>query len=620
MSLPSGIRELWAATLGDPAVCIAVLDGPVDLTHASFRGANLTTVETLVLGSGDLGPACRHGTHVASVIFGQHNGSVPGVAPGCRGVFVPIFQSLGEQSFQPCSQLDLARAITQALQQGAHIINVSGGQFSSSGAAHPLLADVVHDCARLGVLIVAAAGNDGCACLHVPAALGSVLAVGAMDNRGEPLDSSNWGAPYGIHGILAPGVDILGAQPGGGTARASGTSYATALVSGIAALLVSLQRTRGQPANPLLVREVLLRSAIGCDQQPTMDCHRLLGGRLNVKGAVSILTRSMPAMSDSLAAPIDAAPKQDFSTTAIPAPISRSGDEVRPSAVQPAACSCQGGTRQLVYVLGQLGYDLVSEARLDSLAQTMAGIAGATTAERILAFDQRQMLAHLDRHPWDSAAIEWTLSLDGTAIYAIRPQGPFAADVYSQLRRFLREQLDEAVERVSIPGVITGKATLLLGQVVPVIVPELRGMFSWTTAALADAVAGPPPSAEASQREREAHAQCLAGVRNFLDRVYHGLRNLGLSPQDRAINFTATNAFSFEKIYEAALKEKMELESVNVVRSPICRPSSDCWDVEVYFFYPERLVQTVRRVYRFTVDVSDTVPVTVGPTRSWFTR
>ncbi len=55
----------------------------------------------------------------------------------------------------------------------------------------------------------------------------------------------------------------------------------------------------------------------------------------------------------------------------------------------------------------------------------------------------------------------------------------------------------------------------------------------------------------------------------------------------------------------------MELDSVNVVPSPICRPGSDCWDVEVYFFYPERQVQTVRRVYRFTVDVSDTVPVTM---------
>jgi cyanobactin maturation PatA/PatG family protease len=275
---------------------------------------------------------------------------------------------------------------------------------------------------------------------------------------------------------------------------------------------------------------------------------------------------------------------------------------------------------QLVFALGQLGYDLVSEARLDGLAQTMAGVAGASAPERLLALDPRRMLAHFDEHPWDAAAVEWTLSLDGTAIYAVRPQGPFAADVYKQLRRFLREQLEEGVERVSIPGVVAGKANLLLGQVVPVVVPELRGMFSWTAGALTDSVAGPAPSAEAPQHERDAHAQRKAGVRNFLDRVYHGQRNLGLTPQDRAINFAATNAFAFEKVYEAALKEKMELESVNVVRSPICRPGSDCWDVEVYFFYPERQVQTVRRVYRFTVDVSDLVPVTVGPTRSWFTR
>ena len=50
--------------------------------------------------------------------------------------------------------------------------------------ADPLLADVVRQCARQGVLIVAAAGNEGCACLHVPAALESVLAVGAMDAAG----------------------------------------------------------------------------------------------------------------------------------------------------------------------------------------------------------------------------------------------------------------------------------------------------------------------------------------------------------------------------------------------------------------------------------------------------
>jgi hypothetical protein len=64
----------------------------------------------------------------------------------------------------------------------------------------------------------------------------------------------------------------------------------------------------------------------------------------------------------------------------------------------------------------------------------------------------------------------------------------------------------------------------------------------------------------------------------------------------------------------------MDLDAIQVTRSPVCRPTSDCWDVELYFFYAERQVQTVRKVYRFTVDVSDVAPVTLGPMRAWFVR
>ncbi len=282
----------------------------------------------------------------------------------------------------------------------------------------------------------------------------------------------------------------------------------------------------------------------------------------------------------------------------------------RRAAAQPAA-------PQLVYALGQLSYDLVSEARLDSLAQKIAAQAGVATVERALAFDPRRLLAYLEENPWDAAAVEWTLNLDGSPIYAVRPRGPFAAETYAELRQFLADQLNEGVERVSIPGVLSGKATLLLGQGVPAIVPERRGMYSWTTPALIQAVVGPAPTARAAPRVREEHERKSAGVRNFLDRVYHALRNLGIMAQERALNFAATNAFEIEKVFESALKdpEKMEFENINVSRSPVCRPSSDCWDVELYFFYPERQVQTVRKVYRVTVDVSDVVPVTIGPMR-----
>jgi cyanobactin maturation PatA/PatG family protease len=167
---------------------------------------------------------------------------------------------------------------------------------------------------------------------------------------------------------------------------------------------------------------------------------------------------------------------------------------------------------------------------------------------------------------------------------------------------------------------MAGKVALLMGQTVPVIVPEIRGMYSWTTNALVESVVGRSPSRNGAARNRNGRAQKAAGVRNFLERVYHELRNLGMTPQDRALNFAATNAFEVGTIFEETLKEKMDLDTIQVAPSPVCRHGSDCWDVELYFFYPERQVQTVRKVYRLTVDVSDLVPVTVGYVRSWFAR
>ena len=286
-----------------------------------------------------------------------------------------------------------------------------------------------------------------------------------------------------------------------------------------------------------------------------------------------------------------------------------------------AACACggcgSGGPKQLVYVLGQIGYDFGTEARRDSFIQNMQQPSYGVQPNP---HDPYQILAYLDKNPWDAASVIWTLSLDATPIYAVLPLGAFAGDAYHKLRQFLKERLAEGAERVSIPGIIVGQLRLLNGQSVPAIQPEIRGMFSWTTKDLVEAVVGKPPAATAPEDEKSAHAEKVEGVDDFLDRVYFELRNLGLTPQERAINYAATNAFNLDRVYESAMKEDMDLDTIEVEHSAICRPDSDCWDVKLFFFFPDRQVQTVRKVYRFTVDVSDIVPVTVGPIRSWFVR
>ena len=95
------------------------------------------------------------------------------------------------------------------------------------------------------------------------------------------------------------------------------------------------------------------------------------------------------------------------------------------------------------------------------------------------------------------------------------------------------------------------------------------------------------------------------------------MRNLGLTPQDRALNYAATNAFQIQQVYQTAIEEQMQLDTIEVEKSPVCRPGADCWDVKLTFFNPARRFEQARKVYRCTVDVTDVVPVTVGAVRQW---
>lgn len=269
---------------------------------------------------------------------------------------------------------------------------------------------------------------------------------------------------------------------------------------------------------------------------------------------------------------------------------------VAPSQVHPA----QNGA-SLVFALGTLGYDFGTESRRDSIMQDMAG---------------DDLLTYLDNNPSQAAAIIWTLNLDATPIYAIQPQGAFASEVYKRLCQFMKEQAKQGVERVSIPGVIIGQVRLMTGQTVPAIWPELRCMYSWTTAALVEVVCGKPPKGSAQPQEQEAYTQKTEAVVNFLHRVYDELRNLGLTSQERAMNYAAANIANAKNIFQSAMEKKLELSSIEVAPSPICRLGSDCWDVKLLFFDPENVLRA-KTVYRFTIDVSDICPVMVGEVRSW---
>ena len=394
---------------------------------------------------------------------------------------------------------------------------------------------------------------------------------------------------------------------------ASGTSIATPIVSGVAALLLSLQRLSRRPADARTVRAALLRSATGCAPSEARICDRLLAGRLNVPGAQALIERGRTTdMTDQ-----DPPSLTETAPFAAPPPIPAESDAIRPSE---CGCRCGGvapeaaslAAPQLVYALGRLGYDFGTEAHRDSIHQQMGADKNPCSP--------KDVLSHLAENPSDAGELIWTLELDGVAIYAIQPQGPFAEQAYDRLRQFLADQVQEGVERVSIPGLIVGSQTLLNGQVVPAIMPSLRGMWNWTIQALVRAVAGPAPAKAAPEKDKATYQQKLEGLANFLRRVYDELRNLGVTARDRALNFSATNALVTAKIFESAAAQGLELDSIAVEPSPVSRPGSEYLDVKLTFFDPLRVLERARKVYASTVDVSDRVPVMIGDIRSWSVR
>ncbi len=636
-----GLKELQKQTKGAAEITVAILDGVVDTDHPCFNGADLTRLPTLVQHQATAGQMSTHGTHIASLIFAQPNSDIQGIAPQCRGLLVPVFA----EDNRKLSQLDLARAIEQAAENGAKVINISGGALTDMGEAEDWLIRAVEMCNERNILLVAAAGNDGCECLQVPAALPAVLAVGAVDARGHPLDFSNWGETYQSQGILAPGENILGAKPGGGTVQLSGTSFAAPIVAGVAALLLSLQVQRGETPNPHAVREAILKSALPCQYADSENEPKCLAGLLNISGAIKHLTGETMSETIETQATVEASgcgcggtpettevQRQNLELSAatsapvipvaqIPNPVITSQGVSMPETTNKPVTPSQAAEPAggIVYAIGTLGYDFGSEARRDTFKQLMptAVIGGIEVPSN--PYDARQMVDYLADNLSEAKSLIWTLNLELTPIYAIEPLGSFSREVYAALQELLSGQVQaedspEYIERVSIPGRITGRTVRLFsGQVVPVIEPDSpRGIYGWhintLVSAAIEAVGAEQTEAQESQMRRT--------LSSFLNRIYYDLRNLGQTSQDRALNFAATNAFQAAQTFSEAVGAGMELDSINVSKSPFCRMDSDCWDVQLKFFDPENS-RRARKIFRFTIDVSDLIPVTLGEVRSW---
>ena len=287
----SAIRAALAGDgTGSPSVSIGIVDGLPDLSHPALRHASIDVLDAMI--PPDSGEPDAHGTSICSLTFGRSD-SVRGLAPDCSGLVLPLFFRKGtENQARPASRLDLARAIGFGLERGVSIINISAGQKSATAETESHLAQVIRQSVERRVFLVGAACNDGCVCIHIPAAVEFVLSVGALGAAGHPLAASNWAEPCRRNGLLAPGEDLPVAIPGGGVSTGSGTSFAAAVVSGVAALLLSVAHREGHRLDPLDIRQILIETATPCELEGDGACDRYLAGTLDATSALAALHRA----------------------------------------------------------------------------------------------------------------------------------------------------------------------------------------------------------------------------------------------------------------------------------------------------------------------------------------
>jgi subtilisin family serine protease len=183
-----------------------------------------------------------HATHISGIISAKPNATtgLSGVCPGVRIMPLKYYDnaSLGYNNLQ-----NTVRAIYYAVKMGAQIINYSGGGAEPSTSEKA----AIEYARQRGVLFVAAAGNDGHnndIFPYYPASYGldNIISVASVDKQNQLLPSSNYGKNVQV---AAPGLGILSTLPHKKTGTMSGTSQATAFVTGAAALLMSQLNRHG---------------------------------------------------------------------------------------------------------------------------------------------------------------------------------------------------------------------------------------------------------------------------------------------------------------------------------------------------------------------------------------
>jgi subtilisin family serine protease len=235
-----GLTALMERTWGRPEVVVGLVDGPIAMDHPDLTGGTIREVPGKMSGSCTQAnsAACLHGTFVAGILCAKRGSAAPAICPNCTLLAYPIFAEAvsGNPEMPSATPEDLTAAILACIEAGARILNLSLALTQSSSKGERALGEALDHAARRGVLIVAAAGNQGTIGSTVITGHPWVIPVAACDLRGKPINESNLGHSIGRRGLRAPGDQITSLGAEGQPLTLGGTSVAAPFVTGAIAL------------------------------------------------------------------------------------------------------------------------------------------------------------------------------------------------------------------------------------------------------------------------------------------------------------------------------------------------------------------------------------------------
>lgn len=232
-----GTPAVWSRTQGASNVVVAVVDTGISDDHPDLAG-RLLPGYNFVEQTDDTFDDAGHGTGVAVVLAASANNGTgsAGMDWNCRLLPVRVLGTgIGRYS-------DMADGVAYAAAQGAKVINLSAG----GDTDNETLRRAVQGAVAAGAIFVTITHNDGVGTITFPGRMPESITVGASDRADRRATYSNWGPRVDL---LAPGEDVWGDGPGGGT------SVSAPLVSGAAALLVSLRPELRQEDVRTLLRQ-----------------------------------------------------------------------------------------------------------------------------------------------------------------------------------------------------------------------------------------------------------------------------------------------------------------------------------------------------------------------------